>query len=374
MTFWAKGYERKAIIASVANSRDTVKTIIKRGFPVLNLVENFVQIPGETPIPITIVGKSDVSQVLVDYDVIEINEKGVAFVLFSALSNSNAIFITGKCNSNCRMCPNSETLRRKSAVLPINYLCDIIEQIPSDACHLTISGGEPFLLRDDFFRLMDKLNKHLPNTPLQLLSNGRALANQSFASEFSNHVTNFWSIAVPIHASTNQLHDYITQNLGSFTQSIIGLKKIAHTAADIEIRVVVSKINYENLIDLAKFLVFSIPRITRVNFIGLEMLGNAMVNASEIWIDYREAFPYIKEAIDFLIRSGTNTGLYNLPLCAVDQAYWGICKRSISDYKVNYSEECMECSVKSICGGYFLSTHRFGKFKVKPIVRGLSNA
>ena len=35
-----------------------------------------------------------------------------------------------------------------------------------------------------------------------------------------------------------------------------------------------------------------------------------------------------------LIANGINVGLYNFPLCSVPKAYWGLYKKSISEYKI----------------------------------------
>lgn len=70
-----------------------------------------------------------------------------------------------------------------------------------------------------------------------------------------------------------------------------------------------------------------------------------------------------------MIAHGVNTQLYNFPLCAVESAYWEICAKSISDYKVDFGDECQKCDLKEICGGVFDSTKRVIHFKGKPIKR-----
>lgn len=364
MTFLIKGYKSGFKIAAVATRSETVVQLKAEGKTLLDLSNSLFHTWGEPAYPIDIVG--DISAIA-DYDVIEVNEKGVAFVVYSDSSNSNALFITGKCNSNCIMCPNSETLRRTSITHSMSYLTKVIRYIPSDAPNLTITGGEPFLLADGFFVLMEELNACLPHTRFLLLTNGRALANRAFAHAFSTHATDAWRVGIPLHASTAEQHDRISQSAGSFEQTLAGLSFIAAASCEIEIRVVVNRQNYKELEPLAGLLTSEVPRITKVNFIGLEMLGSALTHADEVWVDYRESFQYIRPALDFLIENGIDVGLYNFPLCAVEQPYWGLCERSISDYKIQYEPACENCSVRMACGGIFSSTKRFGHFQVCPM-------
>lgn len=70
------------------------------------------------------------------------------------------------------------------------------------------------------------------------------------------------------------------------------------------------------------------------------MTGNAAKNKNRVWISYPDAFRVSKKAIDLLIGAGIDVGLYNFPLCAVDKMYRSLCEKSISDYKIRYTERC----------------------------------
>lgn len=54
----------------------------------------------------------------------------------------------------------------------------------------------------------------------------------------------------------------------------------------VEIRIVVSKLNCDNLSDIAEFICKYLNRALVVNFVGLEMCGNAARNRERVWIDY----------------------------------------------------------------------------------------
>ena len=111
----------------------------------------------------------------------------------------------------------------------------------------------------------------------------------------------------------------------------------------------------------------TVARITVVNFIALEMCGNAIKNREQVWIDYPEAAAACEAGIEKLVSAGIDIGLYNFPLCAVKHKYWTLCRDSISDYKIRYTPVCESCKVKSICYGVFNSTISTGCFVARPI-------
>ena len=52
------------------------------------------------------------------------------------------------------MCPSPEEMRKGKPINNISDLIRIAEHIPSDANHLTITGGEPFLAGEAIFDLI----------------------------------------------------------------------------------------------------------------------------------------------------------------------------------------------------------------------------
>ena len=97
------------------------------------------------------------------------------------------------------MCPVSSIVRKKSGIARIEELLQIVKQIPSDAEHLTITGGEPFLLKKDLFRLFLTLKEQLPYTEYLLLTNGRALADPEYFRLFHETFPEKGIIGIPIH-------------------------------------------------------------------------------------------------------------------------------------------------------------------------------
>ena len=103
-------------------------------------------------------------QTLLDYEVIEIINKIVIRVLYRDDSEDNVIVVTNQCNSNCIMCPDSDAVRNTKENPDIKKLLEQVRCIPNDTKHITITGGEPGLLRENLIKLLEECKKYLPNT------------------------------------------------------------------------------------------------------------------------------------------------------------------------------------------------------------------
>ena len=119
---------------------------------------------------------------LIDYDVVEIiNNKNIR-VLYRDDSEDNAIVVTNQCNSNCIMCPDSDVVRNTKENPNIKKIIEQIHCIPDDTKHITITGGEPGILKDDLFKVLAECKKCLPETEFLFLSNGRVFSNTEYVN------------------------------------------------------------------------------------------------------------------------------------------------------------------------------------------------
>lgn len=306
-------------------------------------------------------------QTLLDYDVIEIINNKMIRVLYRDDSEDNAIVVTNQCNSNCIMCPDADVVRNTKENPDIKKLLEQVRCIPDDTKHITITGGEPGLLKEDLLKLLEECKTYLPNTEFLLLTNGRIFSNTDFTRRLKKSIPNDIRIAIPIYADNEKLHDEITRAKGSFRQAIIGIKKLIEKNIDIEIRIVVLKKNYQYLEDIANFIVREIPQVKIVNIMALEMTGNAYKNREQVWINFGKVKDYLYKACITLIKAGIITNLYNFPLCNLEERLYSIAHKSITDYKIRYKEQCEECLAKESCGGFFNSTINVKDIEVKPI-------
>ena len=303
-----------------------------------------------------------------DDDVLAINECGIVYCVYNSLSGDNALVFTMQCNSNCIMCPCSEITRRNGQLSSADELITVMKYMPANVAHLTLTGGEPTLLKEDFFKVLIYAQNNRSATHFQLLTNGRAFADYRFTQRFISCLPDSVDVGIPIYGYNSQTHDAITRTPGSFKETIIGIHNLLHYHIDVEVRIVLTKMNVDYLDKVAAYIVKYLPGVYKVAFMGLELMGNAARNMEEVWVPYEIAAQKSQRAINYLIANGINVQLFNIPLCKVPRELWNICAMSITDYKVRYNEECEGCAVKSICGGIFDSTRRMAELKTQPIV------
>ena len=293
------------------------------------------------------------------------NENGLTLLETSDIPD-RTLFTTGLCNSNCIMCPYTEKFRLNSKLESLNILTRFIDLMNPDSEYVCITGGEPTLLRNDFLKLIEHFKKHFSGALLHILTNGRTFAYNDFLADFQKVRPYKTLLGVPIHADNAALHDYISQTKGSFYETLRGLDNLYSTGEHIELRVVTSKLNRENLPDLAKLIAKKYPYCQHVCIMGLEMMGNAMINRDLVWCNYDELRPFIQEAANILLMSGVEVELYNYPLCKIDYKFQPLYRKSITPAKIKFMPECDSCRRKLECGGFFRTTKAMHDIIVKP--------
>lgn len=302
------------------------------------------------------------------YDVFELWENGVLVRKYNDTSEDNYFFITGKCNSNCIMCPSSEYSRKNSFSANLTDLLELAEHIPSDVSHMTITGGEPFLMGEQIFPFLQFLKKKFIDTEFLFLTNGRIFAIDKYIQMFCETTPNNSIVAIPVHGSCEQIHDAITRTDGSFKQTLLGVKRLLKNKIPVEVRLVVNKLNVNDFDNIAQLIIKQLKGIEYVSVIAMEMTGTAKVNQEQVWIPYKESFACISNAIRTLIRNGIDVKLYNFPICTVEPPFWTLCEKSISNSKVRFIEDCEFCSAKNTCSGIFSGTLQLEKEELKPIL------
>lgn len=303
-----------------------------------------------------------------NYDVFEIWESGIFIRKYDDKSDDNYFFITGKCNSNCIMCPSPESSRKATETANLSYLIELAKHIPSDVHHMTITGGEPFLMGEPIFAFLQYMKEKFCGTEFLFLTNGRVFAINKYLQRFCETVPRNSIVAIPVHGSCPKIHDSITRSNDSFKQTRIGLKQLLEKGIPVEIRLVVSKLNILDFDSIAQLIIDEFKGIEYVSVIAMEMTGAARANLDAVWIPYKIAFPYISTAVRMLIENGIDVKLYNFPLCTVDKPFWTLCEKSISGNKVRFADTCDCCRYKKACSGVFAGTLQLERDELRPIL------
>lgn len=290
------------------------------------------------------------------FDVFEVWEDGTLVRQYDDSSNDNYLFVTGRCNSNCIMCPSPIKSRMKAAKANIPELIGLAKHVPTDTPHLTITGGEPFLAGEEIFSLIRYLRDHFPMTEFLFLTNGRVFALDKYVGRLKETIPQNALMAIPLHGSCPEIHDGITQSRGSFAQTVRGLESLLRTGIPIEIRLVVNKLNIDDFDNIVDLILSKLQGIEYVSVIAMEMTGSARANKDEVWIPYRESFALLRRPLRKLLEGGVDVKLYNYPLCTVEKPFWALCEKSISPSKVRFGKVCGRCKYLSSCSGVFAGT------------------
>ncbi len=292
------------------------------------------------------------ADLLCEGDIVLIEPNGKIQVLIEKNSDSNCLFLTDRCNCSCVMCPQPKS---GEGVDQGEMSYDLIELIDKQSKCLGLTGGEPTLLGDKLLDIIRCCKRRLPNTRLELLTNGIKFEDFDYVKRLARISHNKLYFEIPLYADTDSLHDRIIGTKGFF-KTIKGIYNLALFNQKINIRIVIHKLNYKRLPYLADFIYHNFPFVYHIAFMQMEMFGMARKNAAELWIDPFDYNEQLKEAVMYLYLRDMEVSIYNAQLCVLPTELRQFARKSISGWKNIYLNECDECLCKQECGGFFASS------------------
>jgi len=311
----------------------------------------------------------DSLQYLADGDVVRINPRlGEVWVMYRRQSRFNSMLLTEQCNSNCVMC--SQPPKQWDDSHLVRAYLEAVPLMSPETEELGITGGEPTLLGDSLLELIRMCKEFLPKTALHMLSNGRMFNYLRLCQEFANIAHPDLVIGIPLYSDIADLHDYVVQADGAFDQTIRGILNLARLQQRVEIRIVLHRDTVSRLPQFARFVARNLPFVDHVALMGLEMMGHVRMNMESLWIDPVDYQPQLREAVQLLLANGMNVSIYNHQLCVLNRELWPIARKSISDWKNEYFDECHDCSLQHECGGFFSSSSLRRSAHIRAIASG----
>lgn len=318
------------------------------------------------PDAMPMIDKAEHLEHIQDGDVLRLDfRRGFVRSLYRIGSQHNVIFATDQCNSNCLMCSQPPKDVDDSEVVAEHLR--MISLIPPLTKELGITGGEPTLLGEGLFRVLAACKEVLPLTRLHMLTNGRLFYYRGFANRLADVGHPNLTLGIPLYSDRAAIHDYVVQAKGAFDQTMVGLHNLARYRQRVEIRVVVHRQTYQRLPQLADFIYRNCPFAVHVALMGLELMGYTKTNLQPLWIDPVEYQDELEAAVAYLSRASVNVSIYNHQLCVLRRTLWPYARKSISDYKNVYLDECERCGVLDQCGGLFKSAERIHSKHIAPI-------
>ena len=274
---------------------------------------------------------------------------------FEIDSNSNVLFVTNLCNNHCVMCCQPPK-KRDDIDYYFKKNVDLIQTAPKETKVVCITGGEPTLAGDKFFELVRIVREGLPDTDIQILSNGRTFTNHAFAHQLKEIGGDKIFVGIPLHSDYAGDHDKIAGTKGAFNETMLGLYNLAEEGIPVELRIVINKMNYLRLPQMAEFIFKNLYFVDWTAWMAMEDTGYATKNAERIWIEPIDYIPQLCDAIKILSEWDVPTSIFNIPLCLLPEDYHQFAAQSISEWKTKYLDFCNECALKEKCCGLFATS------------------
>jgi His-Xaa-Ser system radical SAM maturase HxsC len=300
----------------------------------------------------TVSSLTEIDHLRTDDIVVVEPSNGFIRTLYRPDSDHNVIFTTQRCNSNCLMCSQPPQDRDDAEAMAQRNL-QMINLIDRSPRRLVITGGEPTLLGERLFDIITALRDKFPETYLHMLTNGRICAWPAFTARLAELKHPNFMLGIPLYSDDSTIHDYVVQAQGGFDQTVLGLQQLARFGVRVEIRVVLHAITIPRLPELAEYIYRNLTFAEHVALMGLENIGYAPRNMGKLWIDPHDYQDQLESAVEFLATRGMNVSIYNHQLCVLRKSLWKFARKSISDWKNIYLDECQSCGVKQGCGGFF---------------------
>ena len=157
--------------------------------------------------------------------------------------------LTGQCNLACKHCYNrSGDLDRETLMTPDKW-CELAHQIVADGgiFQCIISGGEPLLLGDRLFDIMDIL--HEDGTSFVVITNGFLLTPEK-VKRFSKY--RFYWFQISLDGVNAEIHDAFRGVKGSWERAVKGAIEISNAGIPLVIAHTVTPDNLMQVEDMVE--------------------------------------------------------------------------------------------------------------------------
>lgn len=273
------------------------------------------------------------------------------------------INLTYKCENNCRFCAIGD--REKMNGDFERYLEHLRRYRLMGVEALDLDGGEPTLY-PQLFPLI-ACAKKLGYTRITVTTNGRALADRSFASALL--LSGITDLLISIHGHESAMHDYHTRRKGSFeetTRGIANAVRLKPRRMSLAVNTMITDKNASSMSDFMEFIHGLGVKKVNVQFLTPFGLGNVsgyedmpeacrhLVVALEKWrllvnIEIVNAIPC--QTKDYFQWHEPEVGKFSRVMVFADSPAMNLAM--YLDQRRRKTEICLQCQFSIVCSGFY---------------------
>ena len=181
--------------------------------------------------------------------------------------------LTSKCNAFCKHCYNNSGINNGIDEMTPDRWVEFSKYIVKNGgvFECLLSGGEPLLLGDKLFEIMDIL--HNDGTIFLVMTNGYLLTEE-IAKRFAKYQYPWFQVS--IDGANAKYHDWFRQTKGNWDKAVKGAKAIADNGIPLKIAHCVTPYNLKDIDDMCD-LAYSIGA-TSIMMGGISLSGRTSDN------------------------------------------------------------------------------------------------
>lgn len=195
--------------------------------------------------------------------------------------------LTGKCNLKCKQCYNDSGNRE--TVMTAEHWKQFAKKSADSLFSVTLSGGEPLLLGQQLFDIMDIFEEG--NTWINMISNG-FLIDREIAKQISQHSIGW--VEISIDSPYEEYHDYLRGVPGSWRRAVLAASYLASYNVPVIIGTCVTpKVlnQMEEMVKLAQQI-----GVMGLTFTKVLVSGRAYYNQQELVLNDEQTESFITKA------------------------------------------------------------------------------
>jgi len=220
------------------------------------------------------------------------------------------------CGAGCQHLPPRKDI-------PSKDILNAFEQLEmGDGDEIILNGGEPTVYRDLPLVLKAAATRQIR---VYLFTNGRALHDLRYAHKLLDH--GVFRLSIPIHGHLTSTHDTLTGRIGSFAQTIEGirnafqLQKELGTPTQIELKLLAVRPALPEWPDIVDYIVEKIGCPHHFVLSGLTMWSTATSDYGIVTPTLAELRQYLNTTLERIVKHDIPVLLWSIPLCLLSDIH-----------------------------------------------------